>query len=139
MELLSSVEGISFTRLPDPEGDSATFLNLLMPDSEVAKAFVGELNKAGIGGFNYWYTNMYHFINQWDHLKEMRTAAPLTVEVLGAPQNYTTLELPESQLVVGRLVSFGIRCTWTEDEVRQLAKKLSAIASSVLTELALNK
>ena len=139
MKLLSSVEGISFTRLPDPEGDTATFLNLLLPDSEVAKAFVEELNKAGIGGFNYWYTNMYHFINQWDHLKEMRTAAPLTVEVLGAPQNYATLDLPESQLVVGRLVSFGIRCTWTEDEVRQLAKKLTAIARKVLTEVTINK
>ena len=139
MELLSAVEGISFTRLPDPEGDTATFLNLLLPDSEVAKAFVEELNKAGIGGFNYWYTNMYHFINQWDHLKEMRTAAPLTVEVLGAPQNYATMDLPESQLVVSRLVSFGIRCTWTEDEVRQLAKKLTAIARKVLTEVTINK
>jgi 8-amino-3,8-dideoxy-alpha-D-manno-octulosonate transaminase len=31
------------------------------------------------------------------------------------------MQLPKSQEVVGRLISFGIRCTWTEDEMRKLA------------------
>src|SRR5947207_2615452 len=30
-EILSDIEGISFTHLPDPNGDSATFLNILLP------------------------------------------------------------------------------------------------------------
>lgn len=134
MQLLAGQAGISFARVPDPDGDSATFLNLFLPDKEIAKAFVDELNKRGTGGFNYWYTNMYHFINQWDHLKEMRTASKLPVELLGAPQDYANLELPVSQQVIGRLVSFAIRCTWTEEEVHVLAKKIkdaTAIAMSV--------
>ena len=28
------------------------------------------LGEAGIGG-GYWYDNMYHYIKQWDHLKNM--------------------------------------------------------------------
>ena len=89
-------------------------------------------NKAGVTGFNYWYTNMYHFINQWDHIKELKTAARLPVEILGAPQDYTNLDLPKSQEVIGRLISFGIRCTWTEEEVHTLAKNIAACVEKVV-------
>ncbi len=123
---LSKTPGIGFSTLPDPSGDSATFLNLLLPDTETAKRTVDELNKAGVAGFNYWFTNMYHFINQWDHLKEMRTASKLTVQIVGASQDYNNLSLPKSQEVVGRLISFGIRCTWTEKELKDLADKITA-------------
>jgi 8-amino-3,8-dideoxy-alpha-D-manno-octulosonate transaminase len=122
---LSKTDGISFARLADPDGDSATFLNMFLPDTESAKRVVDELNASGVGGFNYWYTNMYHFINQWDHIKEMRTASKLTVELVGAPQDYSKLDLPKSQEVIGRLISFGIRCTWTDEEVQDLANKIS--------------
>src|SRR5688572_29193627 len=125
-DLLSKNTNISFARLGDPEGDSATFLNLLLPDTEAAKRTVSALNEAGIGGFNYWFTNMYHFINQWDHLKQMKTVSKLPVEILGSSQDYKNLQLPKSQEVVGRLISFVIRCTWTEEEIRKLAAGLLA-------------
>ena len=35
-EMLSKTEGVSFARLADPEGDSATFLNLMLPDTATA-------------------------------------------------------------------------------------------------------
>lgn len=129
---LSKIQGLSFAKLGDPNGDSGTFLNLLLPDTESAKRVVNELNAAGVGGFNYWYTNMYHFINQWDHIKEMKTASKLPVEVLGAPQDYKNLNLPKSQEVVGRLISFGIRCTWSESECEQLASKIGDCISKAL-------
>ncbi len=91
-----------------------------------------ELNKAGIGGFNYWYTNMYHFINQWDHVKQLKTASKLPVEVFGTPQDYNNLQLPKSQEVIGRLISFSIRCTWTEDEIKTLAKNIIACVEKVV-------
>lgn len=131
-ELLSATDGISFAQLADPSGDSATFLNLLLPDTTAAKAVVDAFNKAGVTGFNYWYTNMYHFINQWEHIKNLQTASKLPIEILGAPQDYNNLELPKSQEVVGRLISFGIRCTWTEEEVRSLAKNIASCVQSVL-------
>lgn len=131
-ELLSKTEGISFATIADPEGDSATFLNMFLPDTATAKAVVDEFNKAGITGFNYWFINMYHFINQWDHIKGLKTASRLPVEILGAPQDYINLDLPKSQEVIGRLISFGIRCTWTEEEIHALAKNISACVEKVL-------
>ena len=129
---LKSVEGISFSKLPDPDGDSATFLNLFLPDTASAKRVVEEFNKNGVSGFNYWFTNMYHFINQWDHIKELKTASKLPVQYIGPPQDYKNLDFPKSQEVIGRLISFGIRCTWTEDEMSQLAEKIKHSVETAL-------
>ena len=131
MSFLAEQEAVSFSHLADANGDSATFLNMLLPDTETAKMVVNEFNKEGITGFNYWYTNMYHFINQWGHIKKMSTASKLTIELTGAPQDYNNLQLPKSQEVVGRLVSFGIRCTWTENEIRLLAQNICACINKV--------
>jgi len=129
---LSRIPGLSFSTLPDPAGDSATFLNIFLPDTEAANRAVDEFNKAGVAGFNYWFLNMYHFINQWDHIKELKAAAKLPIHVLGAPQDYKNLHLPKSQEVVGRLISFGIRCTWTNEELKELAKKIGGCLEKVL-------
>ncbi|MCA6435439.1 MAG: DegT/DnrJ/EryC1/StrS family aminotransferase [Bacteroidetes bacterium] len=123
--VLGKINGVSFAKLGDENGDSGTFLNLMMNDTPSAQRVVEELNKAGVGGFNYWYTNMYHFINQWDHIKNMQTASKLAIQTMGAPQDYKNLNIPKSQEVVGRLISFGIRCTWTTDEVNTLATKIA--------------
>jgi 8-amino-3,8-dideoxy-alpha-D-manno-octulosonate transaminase len=127
-EQLSVNPNISFAKLGDPSGDSATFLNILLPDTETAKRTVAELNASGTGGFNYWFTNMYHFINQWDHLKNLQTVSKLPVQLSGPPQDYRNLQLPKSQEVVGRLVSFVVKYNWTEAEMRSLA---SAILKAV--------
>ena len=133
-DLLSKNENISFAKLADPDGDSATFLNIMLPDQKTAKRTVDEFNKENVAGFNYWYTNMYHFINQWDHFKNMQTAAKLSVQLTGSSQDYKTLQLPKSQEVIGRLISFGIRCTWTEDELRTLGSKIDTCVKNAMQQ-----
>lgn len=129
---LGSVEGITFRHMDDEEGDSATFLNFFLPTADLAQKVVAKLAEEGIGGANYWYTNMYHFINQWDHVKELRSAAPLAIHSLGAPQDYSNLKLPKSQEVVGRLISFGIRATWTQEELEKIGADLTRVIKEVL-------
>jgi len=131
-EQLSSIEGVTFRHMADEAGDSATFLNFFLPSAELAQKVVARLADEGIGGANYWFTNMYHFINQWDHLKELRSAAPLAIHALGAPQDYANLKLPKSQDVVGRLISFGIRATWKQVEIEKLGNDLRRIIKEVL-------
>ena len=43
------------------------------------------------------------------------------------------MQLPKSQQVVGRLISFGIRCTWTEEQMKELATKISACVDKATT------
>jgi 8-amino-3,8-dideoxy-alpha-D-manno-octulosonate transaminase len=132
MNLLKDIPGVSFTNIPDPAGDSAVFLNLMLADGASAKKVVETLTADGVGGFNYWFTNMYHFINQWDHLKELRSAAPMPIHLFQRSQDYTKLSLPKSQEVVSRLISFGIRCTWTEGEVIALTEKIKSSIEKAL-------
>ena len=131
MNLLRDIPGVSFANIPDPSGDSSTFINLMLPDTETAKKVVDAFTAAGVGGFNYWFINMYHFINQWDHLKQLKAAAPLPIQHYDKSQDYTKLNLPKSQEVVGRLISFGIRCTWTEEEIKALAPKMKGAIEKV--------
>ena len=131
MNLLRDIPGVSFANIPDPAGDSSTFINLMLPDTETAKKVVDAFTDAGVGGFNYWFINMYHFINQWDHLKQLKAAAPLPIHHYNKSQDYTKLNLPKSQEVVGRLISFGIRCTWTEEEIKALASKMKGAIEKV--------
>ena len=124
--ILSKNPNITFATLGDPSGDSATFLNLLLPDASIAKRVVDEFNASGVAGFDYWFLNMYHFINQWDHLKNLSTVSKLPAEILERSQDYNKLNLPKTQEVIGRLISFGVRCTWTEEQMKELASKILA-------------
>ncbi len=133
-KIKSAVPEVEFSKLMDASGDSATFMNIMMPNTHVAKVFVEELNRVGVGGFNYWFTNMYHFINQWEHIKQLKFPSKMAIHYQAIPQDYNNLKLPKSQEVVGRLVSFGIRCTWTEDELNKLADGIIACAQKALSK-----
>jgi 8-amino-3,8-dideoxy-alpha-D-manno-octulosonate transaminase len=124
--LLSEIDGITFRRMEDPEGDSGTFLNFFMPTKELAQKVMKQFAEDGLGGFNYWYTNMYHFINQWDHIKELRMPFKMAIHHLGAPQDYSSLELPKTQNVIGRLISLGIKANWSETEREEFGAKIVA-------------
>jgi len=123
---LSEVAEIRFRPVPDQEGDSGTFLNFFLPSQTLAEQTTKNLAAEGIG-VNYWFTNMYHFINQWDHLKELKSPFKMAIHHLGAPQDYSNLNIPISQDVVGRLISLGIKVTWTEEEMDRLADQMIAV------------
>ncbi|OHX65937.1 DegT/DnrJ/EryC1/StrS family aminotransferase [Flammeovirga pacifica] len=117
--LRKEVPFITFRCLPDEEGDSATFLNFFMETPELALKASKEVQ-----GVAYWYTNMYHFINQWDHLKALKSPYKLAIHDYEHRQDWNTIELPKSQNIIGRLLSIGIRATWTEEEINAFADQL---------------
>lgn len=129
---LAELDGITFRHMDDPDGDSATFLNFFLPTQELAQKAMDQFAADGIGGFNYWYTNMYHFINQWDHIKNKDSAVKLPFHELDCPQDYNALDLPKSQNVVGRLISLGVRGTWTEEELQAFGDQMVTSLRKVL-------
>ncbi len=129
---LSKVEGVTFRYMPDEEGDSGTFLNFFLPTQELAQQVMNQFAADGLAGFNYWFTNMYHFINQWDHIKKLSAPAKLVIHALGAPQDYHNLDLPKTQNVVGRLISLGIKANWSVEESEAFADKMVASIQKVL-------
>jgi 8-amino-3,8-dideoxy-alpha-D-manno-octulosonate transaminase len=129
---LAEIIGITFRYMPDPDGDSGTFLNFFLPTTELAQKAMKQFAEDGLTGFNYWYTNMYHFINQWNHIKDLSSPNKLAIHYLGAPQDYNNLELPKSNEVVGRLISLGIRANFPENELEAFKNKMVESLRKVL-------
>jgi 8-amino-3,8-dideoxy-alpha-D-manno-octulosonate transaminase len=129
---LKEIEGLTFRCLPDEEGDSATFINFLFPTKALTEKAFDQFAADGVGGVTYWYTNMYHFINQWDHIKDMSYPARLAIHDIGCSQDYRNLELPKSEDVMSRMASIGIRCTWTEEEMEKFADELVGAIRKVM-------
>jgi len=124
-ERLGRIRGVTFRKQCDDAGDSATFFHLLMPDEAKARACVKLLGEAGIG-VAYWYDNMYHYIKQWDHVKELKMPFRMAAHELGLPQDLKTMAFPKSDAVLRRLISFNIRVTWTEQELNSVLDKMEA-------------
>jgi 8-amino-3,8-dideoxy-alpha-D-manno-octulosonate transaminase len=129
---LKEIEGLSFRYLPDEEGDSATFINFMFPTRELTEKAFKRFATDGVGGVTYWYTNMYHFINQWDHIKNMSYPSGLAIHDLGCSQDYSSIELPKSEDVMNRMASIGIRCAWTQDELEQFGDQLVSSIKKVI-------
>jgi 8-amino-3,8-dideoxy-alpha-D-manno-octulosonate transaminase len=72
-EALERHAGIAFRDLPDPAGDSATFLIFFLPTAEQARAFHRVMTDEGAGAV-YWHDNLWHTYEQWEHLLEGKTA-----------------------------------------------------------------
>src|SRR6185503_1515969 len=76
--ILSQVPEISFRKIPDPAGDSCTFLSWFLPTEELTRTVVNEFRVQNIlAGNFYWYDNNWHYIRKWDHLKNISSLFPL--------------------------------------------------------------
>lgn len=131
-ERLSKIPGLGFRKQCDDAGDSATFFHLLMPSEAVARHAVQLLGEAGVG-VAYWYDNMYHYIKQWQHVKDLSMPFRTVAHELGLPQDLKTLQFPKSDAVMSRLISFNIRITWTEAELDEMLTKMEAAINSAMS------
>lgn len=110
---------ISFRSLPDPDGDSATFLSFLLPDEDQARSTAKALNNNGVDGCFYWYDNNWHYLRQWHHLKKMMVAAKLPVQVYDNSPDYNTVQLPASDGIMSRTICMQIKLNWSPADVEQ--------------------
>ncbi|MEA3428324.1 MAG: DegT/DnrJ/EryC1/StrS family aminotransferase [Thermodesulfobacteriota bacterium] len=123
-DAMSQFPEISFRRIPDEKGDTATFLSFFLPEEDHARRLAGKLAHAGIDGCFYWYDNNWHYIRQWDHLKRLSSAAKLPAELFEYRPNYDKMELPQSDKIIGRTISMLIKLSWTEEELQQRIEKI---------------
>ena len=126
-DALKTFPEIGFRALPDPEGDSATFLSFFLPDKAKARETAKSLAEAGVDGCFHWYDNNWHYIRQWHHLKKFRSAAKLSVQLLDHCPDYQKVELPKSDGIMGRTLSMLIKLSWTEAELSQRIEKMAEV------------
>jgi len=126
-DALARFPEITFRRIPDEKGDSATFLSFFLPEESIASKIADNLGKAGVDACFYWYDNNWHYIRKWDHLKKLKSAAKLPVRLLENRPDYEKVNLPQSDQILGRTISMLIKLSWTEDELSQRIEKIVGV------------
>jgi 8-amino-3,8-dideoxy-alpha-D-manno-octulosonate transaminase len=133
--ILSQVPEISFRRIPDPAGDSYSFISWFLPTAELTKAVVAEMKAQGIlAGNFYWFDNNWHYIRKWDHLKNAVTLNALHPEVKARVMEQANKDFSASDAVMSRCVSTSISLVWTEEQIQEKGEKMVSAIKKVLTE-----
>jgi 8-amino-3,8-dideoxy-alpha-D-manno-octulosonate transaminase len=125
------LQKISFREIPDPEGDSATFLSFFLPDEHLARKAAGLLAKEGVDGCFYWYDNNWHYIRQWDHLKNLSFAAKPPIMLSDNCPDYSQVFLPCSDNIMGRNISMLIKLSWSENDIDLRSQKMVDVLNSL--------
>jgi 8-amino-3,8-dideoxy-alpha-D-manno-octulosonate transaminase len=131
-EALASLPQVTFRRLPDPDGDSATFLSFFMPSEESARKATIALKAAGIDGAFHWYDNNWHYLRNWNQLKERTFMHPLFRPWLEALPDYAKETFAPSDSLISRTISISIKMGWSAEEVASRAQKIVAAVQSAL-------
>jgi len=126
---LGRIPGLKFRKIPDEEGDSATFLSFLLPEEAVAAKASDELAAAGVDGCFYWYHNNWHYIRQWDHILGLKSAAPLPLTLFETRPDYENLDLAQSDSIMSRTISMLIKLSWAQDDIARRIDKMTAVLS----------
>lgn len=134
-EMLAQVPEISFRVIPDPAGDSGSFVCWFLPSAEIAKAVVTEMKSQGIlpGNF-YWFDNNWHYIRKWDHLKNAVTLNALSPElkekvILQANKDFTA-----SDAILSRCICTSVSLLWTEEQIKEKGEKMVNVVRKVLSK-----
>lgn len=133
--ILSQIPEISFRRIPDPAGDSYSFISWFLPTAELTKAVVAEMKAQGIlAGNFYWFDNNWHYIRKWDHLKNSLTLNALHPEVKAKVMEQANKDFSASDAVMSRCVSTSISLVWTDEQIQEKGEKMVSAIKKVLTE-----
>lgn len=130
-DALAEVPGVTFRRLPDAEGDSATFLAFFLPEENQARAAAAAMKAAGLAAF-YWFDNNWHYIRNWAHFKESTVLTRFAPGLQQAMEIYKTKQFPASDAIMSRCICTPINLGWSEEEVKQRAEKLVNAVKSAL-------
>ena len=132
-DALAQLPEITFRKIPDEKGDSATFLSFFLPDEAITRKTAGALGRAGVDACFYWFDNNWHYIRQWDHFKKLKSLAKLPLRLMESRPDYETLKLPRSDDIMSRTISMLIKLSWTDAELIQRTEKIvDVIKKSVL-------
>jgi len=131
-DALSNIPEVSFRRIPDEEGDTATFLSFFMPTAELSQKVVEAFKEFGIDAYWNYFDNNWHYVRKWDHFKDMKTLYPLSDHIKNGMQNLNTLEFPKSDDYISRNISCLIKLSWSDEEVKVRAENMVKAIKSIL-------
>jgi len=133
--VLQQVPEITFRRIPDPSGDSCTFLSWFLPTEAITRAVITDLKEQGLlAGNFYWFDNNWHYIRKWDHLKNAVTLNALHPDMKAAVMQQTNKNFAASDAILSRCVSTAISLLWTEEQIKEKGERMVQSIRKVLAQ-----
>jgi 8-amino-3,8-dideoxy-alpha-D-manno-octulosonate transaminase len=128
-DTLAEVSGVKFRKLPDPEGDSATFLAFNLPEEAQALKFQKLLAAQGVDTVCY-KNNLWHYVPNWEHFLARSTAIskkyPFTDPSYKGKIEYSRASIPYAEDILGRTLVIQIMVKMGQeklDSIRQAIEK----------------
>lgn len=129
---LEKVEGVTFRRVPDTGEENYSFVNFFLPTPELAEQVHKVLGENGVDACFYWFKNNWHYINGWEHLRNLKSLGNLPQEVQTQMQDLNATDFSQSDAIMGRTISSLVKLSWTEEQVQERAQKMATAIQSVL-------
>lgn len=126
-DALKELPGVRFRSLPDESGDSATFLSFLLENEARTRTAVADLSAQGVDGCFYWYANNWHYIRQWEHLKNLASAAPLPIRLISDVPDFSRFDLARSDEIMSRTICMQIKLGWSRSDVEERIRKMTEV------------
>ncbi|AWX46293.1 UDP-2-acetamido-2-deoxy-ribo-hexuluronate aminotransferase [Flagellimonas maritima] len=124
-EALSKLPEVIFRKVPDGGVENYSFLNFFLPTEEITRKVHKVLGKNGVDACFYWYDNNWHYYRKWEHLLEQKSLGKLPSEVKKGFNRNSVTDFSKSDHWIGRTISCLVKLSWTEEEVRKRAIKLT--------------
>jgi 8-amino-3,8-dideoxy-alpha-D-manno-octulosonate transaminase len=131
---IEQAPGVNFRVVPDPEGDSFSFLSWFLPTQAKTEKVIDAFKEAGIlAGNFYWFANNWHYIRKWDHLKTSKSLYALSEAQQNALTGLQTANFEKSDAIMSRCISTAISLVWTEEQVHEKGAKFLAVLKATLS------
>jgi 8-amino-3,8-dideoxy-alpha-D-manno-octulosonate transaminase len=133
--ILATVPEISWRQIPDPKGDSCTFLSWFLPTEALTRASIDAFKAKGIiAGNMYWFDNNWHYVRKWRHLKEGHSQGNLNEAQRAGLEVIKHQDFSDSDQVMSRCVSTAIQLSWTPEQLEQKGRQMVEVIQSVLSK-----
>jgi 8-amino-3,8-dideoxy-alpha-D-manno-octulosonate transaminase len=131
---IEKIPGVSFRHVPDPTGDSYSFLTWFLPSQQHTEKVIEALKQEGIlAGNFYWYANNWHYIRKWDHLKTAKSLYALSAEQQKALKELQNNAFEKSDAIMSKCISTAISLTWTEEQIHEKGAKMLSVVQKALS------
>lgn len=133
-DALALVPGVQFRKLPDPEGDSATFLAFNLPEEGVALKYQKLLAAEGVDTVCY-KNNLWHYVPNWEHFLARSTAIskkyPFTDPSYKGKIEYSRASIPYAEDILGRTLVIQIMVKMGQEKLDSIRKAIGKAAKKM--------
>ena len=132
--VLRKVPGLKFRRIPDPAGDTATFLAFNLPTAEGAKQFRQAMSANGVD-LIYFFENFWHYLPNWEHFITQCTACsrkyPFADPSYRGKAEYGRELYPKAEDLLARTLVMPIQVRMPKERMLQIASAVETAAQAL--------